>query len=89
MQTILLGRQIGGPSRIVDGTRDARSRREVGFQPVAKRVHAGSREECFVIIGHEIRDLQTGAGVEEDSRSFAASFAESNKFQCCTLASAT
>ena len=87
MQTILLERQIGGPSRIVDG--DARSRREVGFQPVAKRVHAGSREECFVIIGHEIRDIQTGAVVEEDSRSFAASFAESNKFQCCTLASAT
>jgi hypothetical protein len=37
MQTILLGRQIGGPRRIVDGTREAE---EVGFQPAAKGNHA-------------------------------------------------
>ena len=83
MQTILLGRQIGGPRRIVDGKREAE---EVGFQPAAKGLHATSREKCLVIIRHEIRDIQTGAVVEEDSRSFFASFAESNELQCFTLA---
>jgi hypothetical protein len=66
--------------------RDARSQRKVGLQPIAKSLHATSREECLVIIRHEIRDIPTGVVVEEDSRPFSASFAESNKFQGFTLA---
>ena len=55
-------------------------------QPAVKSIHATSREKCLVIIRHEIRDIQTGAVVEEDSRPFSASFAESNKFQGFTFA---
>ncbi len=58
----------------------------MGFEPAAKSIHADSREKCLVIIRHEIRDIQTGAVVEEDPWPFAASFAEPNEFQCFTLA---
>jgi hypothetical protein len=53
----------------------------MGFQPTAKGIHAASREKCFVIIRHEIRDIQTGAVIPEYSRPFSARFAESNKSQ--------
>ncbi len=78
MQTILLGRAIGGPRRTVGSTRGAEAASRAIHR--SQRAQAVCREERLVVVAAERRGVDAGAVVEQHARALLAGIAEANQF---------